>query len=253
MIYVTGDTHGDTWGRMASLPEDATTLIICGDFGGIWDFRGTSELEEKKLDAISSHIGTLLFVDGNHENHERLNSLPIKEWNGGKVHVVRDNILHLMRGEVFNIEGNTIFTMGGARSHDIQDGILIPGRDDEEINRYWHDHYYIKTTRVEGQTIWYNLELPSEEEMQHGIDSLNKVGNKVDYIITHDTAMSTIMRLYGSCLSFNSFNDYLEQIKRNVSYKGWYFGHHHDDERVSGKERMLYHDIVKLGCLETCR
>ena len=35
-----------------------------------------------------------------------------------------------MRGQVFEIEGKTFFTMGGAASHDIQDGILDPAVSD---------------------------------------------------------------------------------------------------------------------------
>ena len=48
----------------------------------------------------------------------------MKEWNGGKAHKIRDSVLHLMRGEIFDIDNKKIFAFGGARSHDIQDGIL---------------------------------------------------------------------------------------------------------------------------------
>ncbi len=37
---------------------------------------------------------------------------------------VRSSIIHLMRGQVYEIESKRFFTMGGASSHDIQDGIL---------------------------------------------------------------------------------------------------------------------------------
>ena len=62
---------------------------------------------------------TILFVDGNHENFDRLLSeFPIEDWNGGKVHKIRPNIIHLMRGHVFEIEGKRIFAMGGGYSVD---------------------------------------------------------------------------------------------------------------------------------------
>ena len=35
---------------------------------------------------------------------------------GGKVHRIRPHVLHLMRGQVFDIEGHTFFTMGGVKS-----------------------------------------------------------------------------------------------------------------------------------------
>ena len=46
-----------------------------------------------------------VFIDGNHENYDRLSAYPVTEWRGGKVHRIADNILHLMRGQVFEIDG----------------------------------------------------------------------------------------------------------------------------------------------------
>ena len=37
-----------------------------------------------------------------------------------------------MRGQVFELEGYHFFTMGGAKSHDTEDGILEPGAPDFE-------------------------------------------------------------------------------------------------------------------------
>ena len=48
------------------------------------------------------------------------------EWHGGKVHRVRPHVLHLMRGQIFELEDSRFFTMGGAKSHDIEDGVLEP-------------------------------------------------------------------------------------------------------------------------------
>jgi hypothetical protein len=56
----------------------------------------------------------VLFVDGTHENFDLLNAMAKESWNGGKVHIVSENILHLMRGQVFNINGKLFFTFGGA-------------------------------------------------------------------------------------------------------------------------------------------
>ena len=53
------------------------------------------ELEEKPF--------TTLYVDGNHENFDRLYGYPIENWQGGKVHKIRPSVLHLMRGQVFEI------------------------------------------------------------------------------------------------------------------------------------------------------
>ena len=107
MIYITGDCHGD-FSRFstAAFPEQKEMtkddyVIICGDFG-IW--HDTNE-ERYWLKWLNEKPFTTLFVAGNHENYDRLNSdeFEIKDWHGGKVHVIRDSILHLMNGYVFNI------------------------------------------------------------------------------------------------------------------------------------------------------
>ena len=54
----------------------------------------------------------MLFIDVNHENFEKLNSYPVETWCGGKVHKNHNNVIHLMRGEVYCVEENTIFVVG---------------------------------------------------------------------------------------------------------------------------------------------
>ena len=79
MIYVTGDTHADFKHRFntRNFPEQKEMtkedyVIICGDFGGIWDVGWESKNEKHWLDWFEERSYTLLFVDGNHENKEEL-------------------------------------------------------------------------------------------------------------------------------------------------------------------------------------
>ena len=49
-------------------------------------------------------------------------------------------MIHLMRGQIFEIDGKSIFTFGGASSHDITGGILDPmdpkyGKKKKQLNR----------------------------------------------------------------------------------------------------------------------
>ena len=130
MIYITGDIHAD----FSRFEEDKFPIqtemtrndyvIICGDFGGVWNYIVESMHEKQWLDWLDNKNFTTLFVDGNHENFERLYKYPVEEWHGGNVHKIRDSVIHLIRGEIYDIENKKFFTFGGARSHDIQDGIL---------------------------------------------------------------------------------------------------------------------------------
>ena len=130
MIYITGDCHSDfTRFSTENFPEQREMtkddyVIICGDFGGVWMRYEESEKEKWWMDWLEDKPFTTLFVDGNHENFDRLYSYPVEEWNGGKIHRIRPSVIHLMRGQVFTIEGKKIFTFGGAKSHDISGGVL---------------------------------------------------------------------------------------------------------------------------------
>ena len=126
-IYVTGDVHGraehgssrfafKNWPLGRTLTRD-DVVIVAGDFGFVWD---GSNAEKYWLDWFESKPWTTCFVDGNHENHHALAELPVREWNGGLVHEARPRVLHLMRGEVFDIGGLTVLAMGGAASNDRQ-------------------------------------------------------------------------------------------------------------------------------------
>ena len=130
MIYITGDTHSDfsrftkeNFQIQSEMTKD-DYIIICGSFGGVWTFEEESSREKERLDWLDNKNFTTLFVDGNHESYTRLYNYPIEERKGGKVHKIRDSVLHLMRGEIFDIDNKKIFAFGGDKSHDIQDGIF---------------------------------------------------------------------------------------------------------------------------------
>ena len=130
MIYITGDCHGNFERFNVSIfPEqnDMTKddyVIICGDFGGVWNKDEESKMETMILDWLDCKPFTTLFVSGNHENFDRLMADPVEEWHGGKVQRIRPSVIHLIRGQVYKLEGKKIFTFGGASSHDIDGGIL---------------------------------------------------------------------------------------------------------------------------------
>ena len=105
--------------------------------------KGKENKEETMLlDWLDCKSFTTLFVDGNHENFDRLYDYPVENWHGGKVHKIRPSVIHLMRGQVFDIDDRSIFTFGGASSHDIDGGILEPDDPDykkkkKELDQGW--------------------------------------------------------------------------------------------------------------------
>ena len=228
MIFVTGDTHGDMdFAKMEVLATRTPPLtrndyvIIAGDFGGIW----SEQTLERDLKPYEELPYTVLFVDGNHENFELLNAYPVSEWKGGKVHVIKPNILHLMRGQVYEIEGKTFFTFGGATSTD----------------KFFRKAY----------VSWWPEETPTDDDMVEAIENLKKVGNKVNYIVTHtiDEKGLYYPPLKRGSFQFDSFpeNRLFSYFEDTVAYDHWYFGHYHLDGNLTDKKRVLYNDIVKLN------
>ena len=233
MIYVTGDTHGSIDIRKLlenQITDSMTTddtLIICGDFGLVWNYKKEIRNERKWLDWLNSRPWTTIFCDGIHECCPRLYRFPVNEWIGGKVHVIRDKVLHLMRGEIFEIEGNRIFVMGGAASHDRGPA---KGNTDAVIGRGWWPE-----------------EVPSEEEMWNGFNNLKKYNNEVDYIITHclPTTYQDIVK-HGRYQP-DMLTDYFENVYKTVKYKHWYSGHYHVNVDVTDKISVVFSRIMKLG------
>lgn len=224
MIFVTGDTH---------IPYDISKLstknfplqktmtkndcvIICGDFGAVWensnsDLYWLAWLERKNF--------TTLFVDGNHENFDLLNAYALENFEGGKAHFINKSVIHLMRGQVYNLEGYKFFTMGGGSSVD-------------------------KHIRIQGRS-WWPAEMPTAEEYQEAERNLNDHNYEVDFIISH-TAGSTFANQLGSRAEESELNNFLEQLRQKVSYKKWFFGHFHDDLDLSDRDFLVYRRIIQI-------
>jgi hypothetical protein len=195
--------------------EDA--LIICGDFGigrddaemlyrygGIWP-------------------GIILFIDGNHENFDFLDSLPAEEWKGGNIHKISDRIYHLMRGQVFEIEGKKIFTMGGNATQN-------------------------KRIREDG-IAWQPQEIIGAEDVEEGKRNLARCDGKVNIIVTHCAPVKILQAISSKEKSarflVNEESEKITGLLEETEYDGWYVGHYHTDKRL-GKTVLIFNDILKI-------
>ena len=253
MIYITGDTHAQFEHRFSTsaFPEQRSMtkddyMIICGDFGGIWDREGESKREKHWLDWFNDRSYTLLFIDGNHENFDRLETYPEKKWKGGRIHVIRPSVFHLMRGQVFELDSKKIFTFGGAASHDISGGLLDP-EDPDYLKKKWSLEREYEPYRIKHIT-WWEQEMPTDEEMQEGLKNLQRHSNIVDFIITHCCSTSTQEELGANPLyAPDKATDYLDKVKSLATYKKWFFGHYHDNINVNDKEILIYEQIIRIS------
>ncbi len=241
MIYITGDTHGGVdmiklsskklKRSNISLTEN-DHLIITGDFGFPFTPDDLKEYEKKKgeysfwINWLKERPYKVLFVDGNHDNHDWWSTQPVTEMFGGKVqiHPHAKNVIHLMRGEIYEIEGKKFFTFGGAASTD-------------------------KAYRTEGYS-WWSAEEPSCEEIDRALNNLEAAGNKVDHIITHTLPeriiweVPMIRRFNMSCRTAQ----FLDTVLERVEYDKWFCGHFHIDTEISRHRAfVLYNSVHELG------
>jgi hypothetical protein len=244
-IYLTGDIHGDPRRlSMLGFPEQKELtkedyVIILGDFGLVWD--NVESREEKYwLNWLNDKPFTTLFIDGNHENFDRLNSYPVETWNGGKIQKIRPSVYHLIRGQIFNIDGCKIFTFGGAKSHDIKDGILEIG--DPKIKQWSKD--YTKLFRI-NKLSWWEQELPSNDELSEALSNLEKANYDVDFVLTHCTSTSSAI-LLGGFKDNDVLTNFFENIRPKLNFKRWYFGHYHMDKAINTKEICMYEKIERI-------
>lgn len=233
-IFITGDTHGSY--DMTKLSrrhfQEGKTLtkndyvIICGDFGCVWG--GELEKSDKWWQNwLDEQPWTTLWIDGNHENHDLLQTYPVEQWHGGRIHKINNSIYHLMRGEVFTINNKTIFTFGGGYSTD-------------------------RAYRKEGVS-WWKGELPTHEEVNYALQSLEKYNNHVDIILTHDAPrdIKEYLGFYNLCdmsvygEEYEDIHSTLYFFKKNIVFQDWYLGHYHIDKDIDNMH-ILYNEIIEI-------
>lgn len=208
-MFTCGDIHGykdyKKLIRFKELHEDFLTkddyLVVCGDLGYFVE-------NSSFYDTFPCKI---LWVDGNHEDYDSLMKLPVEEWCGGLIGKASENVFHLKRGEVYEINGFKFLAFGGAKSID-------RGYDTGDNDFWWKE------------------ELSSEDEFENMKTNLAKHNNVVDYVFTHDCGYNRAFLLNGllmdKSLRDERFDEMLDYIADNVGYKKWYCGHYHIDAKT---------------------
>lgn len=253
MIYVTGDLHGrDEIYKLQkpAFPKGRTLtkddfVVILGDFGLIWhalrpDTSGAwshnppedrpNEQEQFWLDFLSEQPWTTLFVDGNHENFDRLLKYPTQDFHGGKAAQIHDTVWHLRRGEIFELCGKQCFVMGGAAS----------------IDKQW---------RTPGKS-WWPEEVPSPQDFKTACANLSRFKDKVDLIFTHTCPESVKLQLpldegWGNIAEKIGFYDptegMLEGFFSRLQFEHWYFAHFHIDYKVNERFTSVFNDVLEVA------
>ena len=217
MICVIGDTHGDytrfSHKKIKALGKD-DFLIICGDFGFVWD---GSDKENAILKKIGAKKYTTLFLTGSHDNYDLLEKYPEEPFMGGRAKNISGRLYMLVSGGVFFIDGKTVFAFGGGQAAEID-------------------------ARIENST-WWEQELPDEAMLDIGRKNLEAADNKVDYIFTHEPPASIAEFLQTgkpTVLPMSRLNIYFDNMKGDISFKKWFFGKLHKNKLVPPKYSAVF-------------
>lgn len=221
--FLKGDIHGNLFEIIDFINRfnlgKNDNIIILGDCGIAWRKDKKDLAQNIKLWNECGNGVKLYFIDGNHENFNILNSLPIEN-NMGKI---ADNIYHLRRGQVYEFENKKILVCGGADSID-------------------------KYRRIENFTWW-----KEEAISQEIIDDIP--AGHYDYVLTHCCPRSVFEknRIYLSTLQFldenkinHSSEDMLEQLKNKITFDHWFFGHYHINRNLDEKFTCLFEDFREV-------
>lgn len=205
-IALAGDWHGNLpWAlKMITFARDngATMIVHLGDFGFWRADPGTRKYLARTTRLLEQLDMKLIFVDGNHEDHTRLDALPIDPDNG--LREISDRIWHLPRGFRWSWHGQVWMALGGAHS----------------VDRSW---------RVEGKS-WWPREFLSYAEIEHA-----KRAGRVDVMVTHDCPDGVDVPSLRGPSEWPEFDlacslahrQMLGDVVRTVRPSVLYHGHHH--------------------------
>lgn len=218
MILITGDIHGDITRfkdkRLRKLKK-SDALIICGDFGLVWD---GSKREKRILKSLGRRRYNILFVEGVHENFSELEKYETEEWCGGLTRKISGNLRQLIRGHIFEVAGKRIFAFGG-------------GKDDA-------DSIEIK-----------NYICPDENEFSEADNRLKAVSDTVDYIISYSPPQ-TIAEFLGGEPQADIISSYLERKKETVKFTHWFFGKFHITKRIPTRFTAVFDSVIDSETLQ---
>ena len=247
-FILTGDTHGMVETRVGNIVRNLVTpecgldrsevaVIILGDAGLNFYLNKT---DEKKKKILANYGIRIYCVRGNHEERpENLNFE--KSYDDdvmGEVYIdpINSEIRYFQDGEVYLIEGRRCLVIGGAYSVDKWYRLNRAGLTEDTNN-----------PKLSG---WFADEQITDWEMQ--AIAYHQFGQDYDFILTHTCPLSWEPRdLFLGCIDQSkvdkSMEQFLDEVRYEVNWKIWCFGHYHADRLERPRVEQFYTDYEWLS------
>lgn len=206
LIFV-GDIHGKLreliWKVVEQYKLKNVDLVVLGDFGvGFGKSNSMYHLYKRVENKLIKNDIMIYTIRGNHDNPDYFD---------GNHNFER--LIFLEDYKLINISGITIYPIGGATS----------------IDRTFRKKYNEKMEKYgSSKRCWW------ENESVKKID-FKDLSYKTDIVISHSSPISfTPLSIRTDDIEIDVWKDilnernYLEEIKNEINYKYWFFGHYHE-------------------------
>lgn len=242
-VIITGDTHGRVAERLGNIRRNLSTLIpeetaviICGDAGLNYWLNNS----DRKAKRQAAEFGYRIYcVRGNHEERPENLGYRVIYDEDVKGEVYQDshfpNIRYFLDGGEYEICGRRCLTIGGAYSVD-----------------KW---YRLRRAELSGESFcgWFKDEQLTAQEME--AIAAKVAGKEYDFVFSHTCPYSwqpvdMFMATVNQSTVDSSMEKWMDELKDNISYGVWCFGHYHADRIERPFVEQCYMDYETMDTIE---
>lgn len=232
-LFVTGDLHGRSYLRKldafaaefgSALSRD-DVLVILGDFSVPWSCP-PDDTDRALIDHIDAYPFTTTFIDGNHENYDAIDALPVARdalFGGTTTRRLAPHVHRLLSARAYRIADHDILVMGGAKSIDA-DALAKAGS-------------------------WWPREVPSEAT-KASLKRIVSRKKRFDIVFTHTPPTRQLKVHADAVMETWQPDDYTDWLDANIAAKvrfgQWFYGHMHDDRPWETPYTPLMHVIYDV-------
>ena len=232
-IFITGDQHGSPDNILyldsrEKLSEN-DLVISLGDFGvPYWSAKKKTKNDLETLEMFNKFNTNFAILQGNHSKRfERVKWFRQDEFCGGNSFYspLYPNFHFLQNGEVYTINNMTFLVIGGGYSVD-------------------------KYHRLEKGWMWESEEQLNDEEKSK-IRNLISANENFDFVLTHVAPLELqptwlFLSVVDQSRVDTSEEEFLSEIRKQINYRGWFFGHYHGDYIIGNREYLLYNEYLEI-------
>ena len=217
---LTGDTHGRVAERLGNIKrnmdcglEKEAAVIILGDAGLNFYLNKTDIKEKKRVEEYGMYV---YCVRGNHEERPQNLGYELRYDKHVQGEVYQDPHCRLIRyfqdGGIYTINDHRVLTIGGAYS----------------VDKYWR----LARAGSSTWTGWFEDEQLYNDEKNEILKKIR--GQSFDFVLTHTAPISwepndLFLPMIDQSKVEKGMEFWLEEVKKNINYKWFCFGHYHAD------------------------